>query len=303
MSTGRRAFGAAVNVGSTRRTFLLGAAAAWAGACTPSRVRAPAPGPRSPAEIEASVGGRVGVFVLDTGTGRQLGHRSEERFAMCSTFKWVLAAAVLARVDRGELSLNERVSYGAADLLEYAPVTRAHVAEGSMTIDALARAAVTVSDNCAANLLLPAIGGPAGFTQFVRSQGDPVTRLDRNEPNLNENGPGELRDTTTPRAMVGLMQHVLCGDALSPSGRARLIGWLRACETGRERLRAGLPAQWDIGDKTGSGPHGTANDVAIAQPPGRAPILVAAYLSGGSSGLRVLQSAHADIGRWIAHEF
>jgi beta-lactamase class A len=248
------------------------------------------------------VGGRVGVFALDLGTGRQLAHRPDERFAMCSTFKWVLAAAILARVDRAELSLEERVPYGEADLLEYAPAARAHLAEGSMTIDALARAAVVISDNTAANLLLTKVGGPAGLTQFIRSQGDTVTRLDRNEISLNDNAPGDPRDTTSPRAMVGLMRRILYGDALSTAGRERLLGWLRACETGKERLRAGLPRDWTIGDKTGSGPNSTINDVAIAIPPGRAPILIAAYMSQGPSGLRVLQAAHADVGRLVTRE-
>ena len=257
----------------TRRHLLLSTFGTLATACAPSRVAAvPASAPRSIAEIEARVGGRVGVFALDTGTGRQLAYQPDERFAMCSTFKWVLAAAVLARVDRAELALPERVTYSQADLLEHAPATREHVAEGFMTVDALARAAVTVSDNTAANLLLAKIGGPAGFTQFVRSLGDPVTRLDRDEETLNTNDLlGDPRDTTSPRAMVGLMRRVLCGDVLSPPSHERLLGWLRACETGHNRLRAGLPQGWIVGDKTGSGGHCTVNDVAIAWPPGRAP--------------------------------
>lgn len=302
-----RAFDPTMTRTWTRRQFLLGTFGTLATACVPSRVAAPAAVqagmPRSLAEIEARVGGRVGVFALDTGTGRLLAHRADERFAMCSTFKWALAAAVLARVDRAQLSLDERVSYGSTDLLEYAPVTREHVAEGSMTVDTLARAAVTVSDNTAANLLLAKIGGPAGFTQFVRSLGDLVTRLDRDEPTLNSNDPGDPRDTTSPRAMVGLMRRVLCGNALSPASCERLLDWLRACETGKDRLRAGLPQDWTVGDKTGSGPRSTINDVAIAVPPHRAPILIAAYMSEGGLGLKVLQAAHADVGRLVAREF
>jgi beta-lactamase class A len=286
---------------STRRQLLLGTLGTLAIACGPSRVAAPASaGSSALAGIEARVGGRVGVFAVDTGSGRQLAHRADERFAMCSTFKWVLAAGVLARVDRAELSLDERVLYGPADLLEHAPATREHVAEGAMTVDALARAAVTISDNTAANLLLAKVGGPAGLTAFIRSQGDPVTRLDRDEPTLNTNDPGDPRDTTSPRAMVGLMRRLLCEDALSSAGRERLLGWLRACETGKRRLRAGLPRGWTIGDKTGSGRRGAINDVAIAAPPGRAPILIAAYLSEGHSGDDVLQAAHAEIGRLVA---
>jgi beta-lactamase class A len=288
-----------------RRQFLVGTFGVMA--CSSSRLATPAaPSTRAPhpvAEIEARVGGRVGVFALDTGTGRQLAHRADELFAMCSTFKWALAAAILAGVDRAKFSLDEPVTYGASDLLEYAPVAREHVHEGSLTVDALARAVVTVSDNTAANLLLEKVGGPSGLTRFVRSTGDLVTRLDRTEPALNSNELGDSRDTTSPRAMVGLMREVLCGDTLSNTSRERLLSWLRDCETGKERLRAGFPANWIVGDKTGTGARGATNDVAIALAPGRAPILVAAYMSEGEAELSSLQAAHADVGRLVAREF
>lgn len=221
---------------------------------------------------------------------------------MCSTFKWVLAAAILVGVDGAQLSLEERVSYGPSDLLEHAPVAREHVGEGSLTVEALARAIVTVSDNTAANLLLPKVGGPAGLTQFVRSMGDPVTRLDRTEPTLNSNELGDLRDTTSPRAMAGLMRRVLCGDVLSNTSRERLLSWLRDCETGKDRLRAGFPGNWNAGDKTGSGARGATNDIAIAMRPGRAPVLVAAYMSEGEAGPPALQAAHAELGQVVARE-
>jgi beta-lactamase class A len=230
------------------------------------------------ARIEASVGGRVGVLALDTASGRTLAHRADERFAMCSTFKWTLAAAAFARVDRGEGTLEERIPFGAADLMEVAPVAREHVGEGAMTVETLARAAVTVSDNTAANLLLAWMGGPGALTAFFRQLGDTVTRLDRNEPSLNSNDPGDVRDTTSPRAMVGLMKAVLLDGALKTASRERLLALLRACETGKRRLRAGLPADWVVGDKTGTG-NFAFNDVAIATPPGRAPILMAVYMS------------------------
>jgi beta-lactamase class A len=259
--------------------------------------------PASLPDIERTVGGRLGVFALDTGTGRELAHRADERFAMCSTFKWLLAAAVVARVDARELALDEPVPYGAADLLEYAPVTREQLAGGSMDVEALARAAVTVSDNTAANLLLARIGGPASVTAFARSLGDAVTRLDRIEPALNANEPGDPRDTTSPRAMVNLMRALLCGNALSAASRERLIGWLQACETGKDRLRAGFPPEWRAGDKTGSGMNGATNDVAIALPPGRAPILVAAYMSDGDARPEVRDAAHAAVGRFVTRAF
>jgi beta-lactamase class A len=275
--------------------------------CVSSRHLGPAAptenGLREFAELESRVGGRLGIFALDTGSGRQLAHRADERFAMCSTFKWVLAAAVLSRVDRRELRLDERVSYGERELLEYAPVTRRHVAMGGMPIDALSEAAVVVSDNTAANLLLAKIRGPAGLTQFIRSCGDTVTRLDREEPALNEVGPGDLRDTTSPRAMVGLLRRVLCEDTLSADSRERLSGWLRACETGRRRIRAGLPSDWQIGDKTGTGPQNAINDVAIAVPKGRAPILIAVYARESKSERSVIEGAHVEVGQAVARSF
>jgi beta-lactamase class A len=290
---------------SNRRQFLVGTFGVMA--CSSSRLDEPSAHPtrtlRSVAEIEASVGGRVGVFAIDTGTGRQLAHRADELFAMCSTFKWVLAAAILVGVDRAQLSLDERVSFGPSDLLEYAPVTRKHVDEGSLTVEALARSIVTVSDNTAANLLLPKVGGPAGFTRFVRAMGDPVTRLDRTEPTLNSNELGDPRDTTSPRAMAGLMKRILCDDTLSNNSRERLLSWLRDSETGKARLRAGFPGNWIVGDKTGTGARGAANDVAIAMAPGRSPVLVAAYMSEGGAEPTALEAAHAELGRLVASEF
>jgi beta-lactamase class A len=273
---------------ASRRLFLLGGGCALVDACAPSPPAVSAAGgpdaARALSEIENKLGGRVGVFALDTGTLREIAYRADERFAMCSTFKWVLAASILAAVDAGQLSLADYLPYGSSDLLEHAPVTREHVAEGSLSVEALAQAAVTVSDNTTVNLLLARIGGPAAVTQFCRTHGDTVTRLDRNEPSLNTNEPGDLRDTTSPRSMLGLLNRTLCGDALSEPGRERLLVWLRASETGKARLRAGLPQSWTVGDKTGTGARGAANDVAVAVPPGRAPILIAAYLSDGSSG-------------------
>ena len=259
--------------------------------------------PASIADIEAKVGGRVGVFAVDTGSGKVVAHRPDERFAMCSTFKWVLAATVLAQVERNMLSLGDRVLYGQADLLAYAPVTSKHAAEGFMTVSDLTRAAIVVSDNTAANLLLSKLGGPSAVTEFARSCGDAVTRLDRNEPTLNDNEAGDLRDTTSPRAMATLMRKVLCGNRLSSTSRDLLLQWLRDCETGYDRLRAKLPKDWLVGDKTGTGERGAVNDVAIAIPPGRSPILIAAFLSEGKADRPALVAAHASISRLVAQHF
>ena len=202
---------------------------------------------------------------------------------MCSTFKFLAAAFVLARVDRGEESLSRKIAYEQRDLVDYSPVTEPHTGTGGMTMGELCEAAVTLSDNAAANLMLASFGGPAGLTAFVRTLGDTVTRLDRIEPELNEAAPGDPRDTTSPNAMLGTMQRLLTSNVLKPDSRALLINWLKGCKTGDARLRAGLPEGWVVGDKTGTGDHGTANDIAIAWLPGHAPILIAAYYTESKS--------------------
>jgi beta-lactamase class A len=255
------------------------------------------------AALEARVGGRLGVAVLDTGTGRRLEYRSAERFPLCSTFKVLLAGAVLSRVDRGLERLDRSLPYGPADLLEYAPVTRAHVAEGRLTVGELCAAAVVVSDNTAANLLLGTLGGPAAITAFARSLGDAETRLDRLEPDLNEALPGDPRDTTTPDAMAAALRALLLGPALAPASRQRLEDWMVAATTGRNKLRAGLPPGWIAGDKTGSGARGTMNDVALVRPPGQAPILVSAYLTGSQASWADREAVLAEVGRLVGTEF
>ncbi len=168
--------------------------------------------------------------------------------------------------------------FSAKDLVTYSPVTEKHTADG-MTLAELCDAAITLSDNTAGNLLLAALGGPAGITAFARTLGDTVTRLDRIETELNEARPGDPRDTTTPAAMTANLRALLLGDALSAASRAQLTAWLVANKTGDTRLRAGLPAGWRVGDKTGAGANGTNNDVGVFWPPGRAPIVVSAYLT------------------------
>lgn len=255
------------------------------------------------ADMEAREGGRLGVFVRDTATGATIEHRADERFPMCSTFKLLAAAAALKRVDQGAERLDRKIAYGPSDLLEYAPVAKAHVAEGGMTVADLCAAAIDWSDNTAGNLILESIGGPAGFTEFARSLGDPVTRLDRNEPTLNESLPGDERDTTSPRAMAGTMQKVLVGDALSDASRSQLQTWLIGDKVGDKRLRAGLPPSWRIGDKTGTGDRGSTNAVAIIWPPRRAPLIATVYYTGSSASVDARNAVHKEIGALIAETF
>lgn len=295
----------------TRRRLLLTAA----GLVVPPLVRADAaqgvPAATSAAEralaaLESRAGGRLGVCVLDTASGRLAGHRLDERFALCSTFKLTLAALVLREADGGRLRLNEAVPLTKADLVAYAPVVEPKVGQ-SLTIAALAEAAQTTSDNAAANLLLKRLGGPAGFTAALRALGDETTRLDRLEPQLNLVVPGDARDTTTPRAMAQTLRRILTGDALSAPSRERLIAWMVATKTGSNRLRAGLSPSWRVGDKTGTAQADTmtdkVNDLAIAWPPGRAPIIVTAYYDSArktNATQPADEAALAEVGRIAA---
>jgi beta-lactamase class A len=290
-----------------RRLFLAGLAAS--AACVHARAAAPSTEKRLAlaskrlAEIEAREGGRLGVFMRDTGTAATIEHRADERFPMCSTFKLLAAAAALQRVDDGAERLDRKIAYGPGGLLEYAPITGAHVAEGGMTVADLCAAAIDWSDNTAANLVLQSIGGPAGFTQFARSLGDEVTRLDRNEPSLNEATPGDPRDTTSPRAMAASMQKVLLGDVLSDASRRQLQAWLVDDKVGDKRLRAGLPPSWRIGDKTGTGERGSTNAIAIIWPPGRAPLIATVYYTESSAPADARNAVHKEIGALIAETF
>jgi beta-lactamase class A len=292
---------------SHRRAFLAGLAAMLAPLPARADDRVSADSVKSASEriaaLEARAGGRIGVFVLDTASGLSIAHRSEERFPMCSTFKLLTAAAVLALVDAGSERLDRKIPYGTADLLEYAPVTKAHVGDGAMSLGDLCAAAIDWSDNTAANLLLQVIGGPPAFTRYVRALGDDLTRLDRNEPTLNTAIAGDERDTTTPAAMVGDMRAVLLGDRLSQGSRRQLETWLIGDRVGDKRIHAGLPPSWRVGDKTGTGDNGTANVIAILRPPDRAPLLAAVYYTGSSGSADALNAVHKEIGGIIADRF
>ncbi|WP_022722781.1 class A beta-lactamase [Rhodopseudomonas sp. B29] len=233
------------------------------------------------ARLESGSGGRLGVCMLDTATGVVRGHRLDDRFPLCSTFKVLAAGLVLSRVDQHQEQLDRRVNYQKQDLVTYSPATEKHVADG-MTMAELCAAAITLSDNTAGNLLLASFGGPPALTAFARGLGDDVTRLDRNETELNEALPGDPRDTTTPRAMAATMRKLVLGDVLSPASREQLVAWLKANTTGGTRLRAGVPRGWVVGDKTGTGERGTANDAAVLWPPQRPPVIVAVYLTGAT---------------------
>lgn len=251
-------------------------------------------------QIETDSGGRLGVSVLDTHSGLAYAYRGDERFPMCSTFKFLAAALVLSRVDQGQEQLSRRIAVQASDIVPYAPATQPRVGGVPMTVAELCDAAVTLSDNAAGNLLLKSFGGPPGLTAYARSLGDEFTRLDRIEPDLNEATPGDPRDTTTPDAMLKTMQKIVIGPALSPASREQITRWLTDNKTGDKKLRAGLPAGWRVGDKTAGGGYGTNNDIGVLWPPGRAPVLVTSFLTQTSADLGVRDRAIAGVGRVVA---
>lgn len=283
----------------TRRSLLGASALLLPGAAQAADGGYDAAGRRI-AEMEKTLGLRIGVAALDTGNGNSIFYRENERALMCSTFKLMLVAATLERVDAGKEQLDRVIHYQKSDLLDYAPETSRNLARG-MSVKALCAAAMTLSDNTAANLLFTGVGGPAGLTRFARDLGDSRTRFDRIEGALNV--PDGDKDTTMPSAMLANLRDILLGDTLSAASRKQLTDWMIACSTGLTRLRAGLPQGWRAGDKTGSG-SGQLNDVAILWPPGsRAPVLVCAYTAGNKPGDARHDHALADIGKIIADRF
>lgn len=280
MQLDRRGF-----VVATLATTLAGCAAQ--GARTAADVEEPTARLRA---VEQSVGGRLGAFVLDTGTGESFGWRADERFCHCSTFKLSQAALVLREAEAGRLDLAEELAINRADLANYSPVAQAAVDAGKdrLPIATLAEAVQVTSDNAAANALTRRLGGPAAITRFWRDIGDNVSRIDDYEPGVNVILPGTEENSTTPRAMAQTVQRLALGDVLQPASRERLLGWMEATQSGARRIRAALPAGWRGFDKTGTGMRegigNKTNDLAVLMPPGgRAPLIVTAYLETGYS--------------------
>ena len=279
-----------------RRAFLVASAALT--------VAPPAFAASDPfAALEAAHGGRLGVAAVDVATGKGLAHRANERFPMCSTFKLLVAGAILKNVDVGSENLDRFVGFGPADLIAHSPIATARVKVNGMTVKDLCEAAIEYGDNTSANLLLTALGGPAAATAFVRSLGDQVTRIDRTEPTANTCIPGDPRDTTTPAAMLADLRALIDSGLLSEASQDFLTGCLQNCQTAAARIPAGLPRGWSSGDKTGSGDNGTANDVAVIYPPHRPPIYVAAYYTGSKATDDEQDAMLAEVGRIVAATF
>lgn len=251
-------------------------------------------------DYERASGGKIGVYAENVRTSATFVWRANERFVMCSTFKASVAACILARVDRGEDRLDQMISYGPKDILDYAPVAQDNLARGALSIADLCKGAVELSDNTCANLLLRHLGGPMKLTAFWRALGDTTSRLDHYEPELNRSPPGDPHDTTTPAAMAGDLKRLVLGDALSQASRDRLTGWLVNCKTGDKRLRGGLPKDWRIGDKTGNNGADAVSDIAVAWPRPDVPIVIAVYTQGGKPSSAQHEQMFAAIGYLIA---
>jgi len=231
------------------------------------------------AQLEASSGGRLGLSAINTGNNQRIQYRAEERFPMGCTSKLMGVAAILKKSMTNKLLLQEKITYKKEDLTNWDPVTEKHLADG-MTISELCAAAISVSDNTAMNLLAKKIGGPQGLNAFARSIGDDHFKLDHMWPEEAMASPDSLDDSTTPAAMEKSLQKFALGDVLAPSQREKLLIWLKNSNTGDARIRAGVPKNWIVGDKTGTGfYYGTTNDIAIIWPPQCPPIVVAIYYS------------------------
>ncbi len=241
----------------------------------------------------------MGVAILDTGSGRRYGYRADERFMILSTFKLLACALVLQRVDAGLASLDQRIAYTRDDLVASSVVTEQHADGEGMTLGSLCEAAITKTDNTAANLILSTYGGPAALTAYARALEDDITRLDRLETDLNVTGADPLLDTTSPAAMVGTMEKLVLGETLSPPSRRQLQQWLLDNTTGTRRLKVGLPPDWQLGDKTGTNTT-SANDIGVVWPPHRAPLVVAAYLSDSTATSQVKDAIIAAVGTLVA---
>ena len=282
----------------TRRSFAIGLGTALASTGLSRGARAAQDDfAATCAALERRLDARVGVAIHDTASGRRWTHRADERFPLCSTFKVLAAAALLAKIDAGHDRLDRRVVLAATDLVTYSPVTQDRVGGNGITLAELCAAAITRSDNTAGNAILQAIGGPEAVTAFARRIGDSVTRLDRWETDLNEAAPGDPRDTTAPAAIAAGLEALVLGNTLSPASRDQLVAWMVANTTGAAKIRAGLPPDWRIGDKTGGGNHGAMGDIAAIWPPGRKPVFAAIYLTETAASFDARNAEIAEIAR------
>lgn len=262
--------------------------------------------------LSAPAGGVVGVAAwrLD-GDGPRVLVNGGQRFPMASTFKVAIAGALLAAVDDGRLSLEQMVSVAPDAHIPSAIIADRFIHPGvSLSLANLMELMLTQSDNTATDIVMELAGGPARVTEWVRAQGIENLRVDRDtgallrdffelpdgpflealteaekaDPQLVQKGAhpnphfyGDVRDTSTPEAMAGLLTRIFNGRALSPRSTELLIGMMQRCRTGEGRLKGRLPAGTEVAHKTGT-IGGTLNDVGVISLPGDAGQLVVAVL-------------------------
>ncbi len=256
----------------------------------------PAPLAKAAKAIESRLNTRIGVAVFDPASRLNWNYNGDERFPMNSTMKAFACAALLDRVDKKQSTLDQRTIITSDMIVSYSPVTEKHINTADLTLADHCEATITISDNTSANIILEELGGPIGVTTYMRSIGDDVTRLDRYEPSLNEGTPGDPRDTTTPVAAAQSLYKVLFSDELSVSSRKQLMQWLEANKVGDATLRAGLPHDWRIGDKTGAGAYGSRGNIAIIWPPNHTPVALAVYVTENEAEFQARNKAIAEIG-------
>lgn len=236
-------------------------------------------------QLETTVNGRLGVYAINTSNNQTIQFHAKQRFPMCSTYKLMGVAAILKKSMSHPHFLQKIIHYRKFHLVDWSPITKQHVNNGMMILN-LCKAAITISDNTAINLLMKQLGGLSGVNDFAHSIGDKMFRIDRWEPQLNSAIPGDLRDTTTPEAMGQSLRKIVLGSVLAPHQRQLLQTWLKNNKTGASRIRAGVPADWVVGDKTGSGQYGATNDIGIIWPKKGAPIVLVVYFVGKTANAK-----------------
>lgn len=252
------------------------------------------------ARLENDHQAKIGVYALDTESNKTVSYHADDRFAYCSTSKVLMVGAVL-RQESLE-GIKKTVTYTQKDILSYAPITAKYVETG-MTLEEICSAALRVSDNTAANLLLAHIGGIDGFKMSLRQIGDMVTEPSRNEPMLNEAVPGDWRDTSTPHQLAVDFQSYILGDVLTAEKKNILVSWMSGNKNTDTLIRAGMQTDWIVADKSGTGGYGTRNDVAIITPPGRKPIILAILTTHNDKNAKADDQLLAEIARIIGERF
>ncbi|MGZ7149224.1 class A beta-lactamase [Bacillus sp. BC08] len=243
-------------------------------------------------KLEKEYDAKLGIYALDTGTNQTVTYRSDERFAYASTHKALAVGALLQK--KSIEDLDQKIKYTSQDLVNYNPITEKYVDTG-MTLKELADASIRYSDNTAQNLILKQLGGPSEFKKSLRVIGDTVTNPVRFEPELNEVQPGDTRDTSTPKALATSLQTYALGDILSMEKRNFLIDLMKRNTTGDNLIRAGVPEEWEVADKTGSGSYGTRNDIAIIWPPNKKPIVLAVLSNHANEDAKYDDKLIADV--------